>query len=107
MLEGGRPSDTSTTSSQSAAREVQRPFQMTDTGSVPDLRGLAADQRYTRARQEWLAATESLAAAHRRRTQVLGPRPVLDPEYEVALDRLDAAEAELRRAYELGMNPRP
>jgi hypothetical protein len=28
-------------------------------------------------------------------------RPVLDPEYEAALDQLDVAEAELRHAYEL------
>jgi hypothetical protein len=69
---------------------------------VSDSRGLSATQRYAHARQECSAASDSLAAQHRRRAlQADAGRPVLDPEYESALDRLDAAETELRRAYEL------
>ena len=61
-----------------------------------------AQQRYSHAYRECQAATAHLASQHVRRELVADVnRPVLDPEYEAALDRLNAAEIELRRAYEL------
>ena len=71
-----------------------------DTTEVSDNRRPAAQQRYDHACQECTAATEHLARQHvRRAVEPDTRRPVLDPQYEVALDRLDAAERELREAY--------
>jgi hypothetical protein len=72
-----------------------------DTPEVSDNWGSSADKRYAAACDECEAATEHLARQHRRRA--LRPatgRPVLDPQYEAALDRLEGAERELRLAYE-------
>ena len=81
---------------------VDCPARAADTPSVSGLRGPSADQRYLRACQECSTATDHLAAQHRRRAfRADVDRPVLDPEYEAALNRLDSAESELRRAYEL------
>lgn len=63
--------------------------------------GPSAEQRYAEACRECAAATEHLARQHRiRELKGDAHRPVLDPQYEAALDRLEAAERELREAYE-------
>lgn len=91
---------TRTTHEQALRMKVRRCPSAVDSSCVSGTGDSSADHRYATAYRECTAATEHLAEQHHRRTLKSDRgRPVLDPQYEAALDQLEAAERQLRSAY--------